>query len=132
MRSLQLSVRTRTHGVLQKLSDPLESITLKNKDKTTVTIADGDEKEKLLRLVKTVKEIDPDFIFTDGGDSFIMPYLAHRAFANGVLNDFILSRDHIPLETSKSQGQTFFWIRTEIREQEERERKKNRKLVLFT
>ncbi len=37
-----------------------------------------------------------------------MLYLAHRAFANGVLNDFILSRDPIPLETSKSQGQTFF------------------------
>ena len=58
--------------------------------------------------MKAVKEEDPDIIFTRGGDSFLIPYLAYRAFVNGVLNQFILSREGIPVKAKKSRGRSFF------------------------
>jgi DNA polymerase elongation subunit (family B) len=107
LRSMQLSASVKKEGVLQKLSDKIDSIALECGD-GSIVISDGDEDEKLLELVKTVKEMDPDLILTHGGDSFLFPYLAYRAFANGVLEDFVLSRDNIPLRANRSRGQTFF------------------------
>ena len=107
LRSLQLSISVEKEGLLQKLSDSLDSITLDCSSKSIV-ISDGNEKEKLLELVKTVKEMDPDLVLTDGGDSFLLPYLAYRAFVNGILEDFVLSRDNVPLKADKSRRQTFF------------------------
>jgi DNA polymerase elongation subunit (family B) len=107
LRSLQLSVSVQKEGVAQKLSDRIDSITLEC-DNKSIVVSSGDEKEKLLELVKTVKEIDPDLILTEGGDSFLLPYLAYRAFVNGILEDFVLGRDIVPLKANKSRGQTFF------------------------
>ena len=97
----------RKESVLQKLSDEIETISLEY-DGRSVTFSEGSEKKKLLNLVRTVREEDPDLIFTDDGDSFLMSYLAHRASVNGILNNFVLSRDDAPLKVSKRQGQTFF------------------------
>jgi DNA polymerase elongation subunit (family B) len=100
-------VSVKKEGIVQKLSDKIDSITL-DCSNGSILISDGDEKEKLLELVRTVKEVDPDLILTDGGDSFLLPYLAYRAFANGALDDFVLGRDNVPLKASRSRGQTFF------------------------
>lgn len=107
LRSAQLSISVKKEDPLPKLSDRIDSITLERCNTSTV-ISDGDEKDKLLELVKTVKETDPDLILTDDGDSFLFPYLAHRAYVNGVLEDFVLSRDSVPLKVDRSSGQTFF------------------------
>jgi len=107
LRSLQLNVSVKKEGIVQKLSNRIDSITL-DCSNGSILISDGDEKEKLLELVRTVKEVDPDLILTDGGDSFLLPYLAYRAFTNGVLDDFVLGRDNVPLKASRSRGQTFF------------------------
>jgi DNA polymerase elongation subunit (family B) len=58
--------------------------------------------------VRAVREIDPDIIFTEGGDSSLFPYLARRALVNGLLNEFILSREEIPLKAKLKRGRTFF------------------------
>ena len=108
LRSLHLNVSVKKEGILQKLSDPIESITLDCCGGKSIIINGGTEKEKLLTLVKAIKEEDPDLIFTDGGDSFLMPYLTYRAFVNTMLDDFILGRDNIPLRANRSKGQTFF------------------------
>ena len=106
-RSMRLNVVLKKEGVLQKLTDKIDSISLDFGDKTVI-INEGNEAEKILRLVRSVKEEDPDLIFTSGGDSFLLPYLTYRAFANGVLDNFVLSREDIPLKAEKSGGKTFF------------------------
>jgi len=107
LRSMRLIVALKREGVLQKLTDKIASISLDFGDKT-ITINKGNEDEKILQLVKTVKEEDPDLIFTSGGDSFLLPYLTYRAFTNGILDNFVLSRENIPLKAVKSSGKTFF------------------------
>jgi DNA polymerase, archaea type len=107
LRFLWLRASVKKEGVSPKLTDKIDSISLESGDRTLV-IERGSEAEKILELVKTVKEDDPDIIFTEGGDSFLFPYLAHRAFVNSALNSFVLSRDDVPLKSSKGQGTTFF------------------------
>jgi DNA polymerase elongation subunit (family B) len=107
LRSMRLNVALKKEGVLQKLTDKIDSMSLDFGDKT-IMINEGNEAEKILQLVKTVKEEDPDLIFTSSGDSFLLPYLTYRAFANGVLDSFVLSRENTPLKAEKSCGKTFF------------------------
>src|SRR5207247_2285280 len=62
----------------------------------------------LLSLVETFNEIDPDIVVTEGGDSFIFPYLARRAYKNGMLNRLVLGRDPSPLRVYEVQGHSYF------------------------
>jgi len=107
LRLMWLNVKIKKAGVSAQFRDQIESITLELNNKTII-IGDGSESDKLLALVKAVREEDPDIIFTHGGDSFLIPYLAYRAFVNGLLRQFILSREDIPLKAKKSRGRSFF------------------------
>ncbi len=107
LRSLWLRVSAKKEGVSNKMSDKIDCISLENEGKTVV-IDSGSEEEKILKLVESVGEMDPDLIFTEGGDSFWLPYLAYRAFANSVLDRFVLSREAVPLQTGTDSGTTFF------------------------
>jgi len=107
LRSLWLRVSAKRQGVSNKLSDKIDRVSLECGGRTIV-IEGGSEEEKMLGLVKSVREEDPDLIFTEGGDSFWLPYLAYRAFANGILDRFVLSREAVPLKTGKGGGTTFF------------------------
>jgi DNA polymerase elongation subunit (family B) len=107
LRSMWLNVNIKKTSASAQFRDQIESITLELNNKTII-IGEGNESDKLLSLVKAVKEEDPDIIFTRGGDSFLIPYLAYRAFVNGVLNQFILSREDIPVKAKKSRGRSFF------------------------
>jgi len=106
-RSVRLSVSIEKESVSPGLSDKIGTITLEF-DNRTVVISEGNETEKILQFVSMIKAEDPDFILTSGGDSFLFPYLAHRAFVNGVLDRFVLSREVIPLRAKKGGGKTFF------------------------
>jgi len=106
-RSMWLNVDVRKERGPQQFSHKIENISLDSDDET-VLINSGYEADKILELVKTVKTRDPDFIFTRGGDSFLFPYLAHRASVNGILDQFTLSRENIPLKAKKSRGRSFF------------------------
>jgi len=106
-RSMWLTVDIKKEGVLQRFTDKIDSVSLDFGNKTIV-FSEGTEEDKILGFVEAVKKKDPDFIFTHGGDSFVFPYLTHRAFVNGVLNRFVLSRENTPLKTRRSRGTTFF------------------------
>ncbi|MEM2249704.1 MAG: DNA polymerase domain-containing protein [Candidatus Bathyarchaeia archaeon] len=107
LRSMRVNVDAEKKEPVVNFSDKIKSISLELENKTII-ISEGDEKDIILELVKTVKEEDPDLVFTRGGDSFLFPYLAYRAFVNGVLDKFILSREDVPLKAKKSRGRSFF------------------------
>ena len=108
LRVMKLSVEIAKKGRIQNFNDAIEKITVTQDGKSTL-IDQGSEAEKILELVQTVKESDPDLILTAGGDSYLFPYLARRATINDVLNRFVLSRDEVPFTTkSAAAGKTFF------------------------
>jgi len=88
-------------------NDPIKSITLESRGKS-INIDEGDESDKILKMVEFIKEEDPDIILTCGGDSFLFPYLARRAFVNGILDRLVLGREDAPLEAKNRRGITFF------------------------
>jgi DNA polymerase elongation subunit (family B) len=65
---------------------------------------DGSEEGILRALDREVRKSDPDIIYTDGGDAFVLPYLASRAEANGV--PLSLGREPQPRPAAK--GRTYF------------------------
>ena len=107
LRLMSIHVEVEAGGVIPSFDDPIKSITLESNGKRII-IDDGDESEKILRVVEVVKEEDPDIILTRGGDSFLFPYLVRRAFVNGILNRLVLGREDVPLKAKKRRGVTFF------------------------
>ena len=94
-------------GVLPSENDAIRSLTVK-KDDEKIVLDGGDEGDKLLKMARTVRELDPDLIFTDGGDSFILPYLAKRAQASGIAEQFSLDRESSPLLVPSRAGTSYF------------------------
>jgi len=92
---------------LAAFNEPLEKAVLSSEGKEVV-VDSGEERDKLLQIVETVARLDPDFILTRGGDSFVFPYLARRALVNNVLGNFVLSRDGSPLVVKKKRGRSYF------------------------
>ena len=92
---------------LAAFNEPLEKAVLSVEEKEFV-VDSGEEIEKLLKIVEIVRRLDPDFILTRGGDSFVFPYLARRALVNNVLGNFVLSRDTSPLVAENKQGKSYF------------------------
>lgn len=110
LRKIRLHVNTRKTRRIQGFDDELDSISIQDGDDggAILGIDSGDEVEKLHRLVEAFHEIDPDIILTDGGDSFIFPYLARRAAHHGVLDGLILGREQSPLRVYELQGHSYF------------------------
>jgi DNA polymerase, archaea type len=97
-------------GKIVKLTDEINSISIvhyQDNDKShIIDITGKSEKEILQELIKIVLSIDPDYIFTEDGDSFTFPYLIYRAKINGI--ELCLSRDiNRPLTNPKRKGNSF-------------------------
>ena len=107
LRIMTLEVEIAKKGKIANFKDPIKVFQITQNAKK-ICISSGDETEKLLRLVETVKELDPDIIMTRGGDSYIFPYLIQRATMNNALEEFILSRDNTRFPRKKPTGRTFF------------------------
>lgn len=107
LRLMSIRVEIYANGTIPSSNDSIKNIILEMNGKKII-IAEGDESEKILKMVKTVKQEDPDIILTRHGDSFLFPYLAHRALVNEVLHRLILGREDIPLKAKKKCGITFF------------------------
>jgi len=101
--SLEVAKKNR----LAAFNEPLEMAFLSNEEEKVV-VDSGDERHKLLQIVETVGRLDPDVILTQGGDSFVFPYLARRALVNNVLGSFVLSRDGSPLVAKRKRGKSYF------------------------
>jgi DNA polymerase, archaea type len=107
LRNIRLDVKTRKNKRIRTFEDELDSISILDQGETIV-LDSGSEEEKLLSLVETFSEVDPDIVITEGGDSFIFPYLARRAHNNGMLNKLVLGRDPSPLRVYEVQGHSYF------------------------
>jgi len=104
-------------GKIIKLEDELNSISIvqyndtnsiDNKSKIDIVdLSDKSEKKLLKELLRIVQDIDPDFIFTEDGDSLTFPYLTHRAEINKI--NLCLGRDNnISLRKPERKGNSFF------------------------
>ena len=107
LRIMKLSVEIAKKGKIVNFKDPIDKIIVSQADDEIVVNSD-DEKEKLLKLVKAVRELDPDIILTHGGDSYLFQYLIQRALINDALNEFTLNRDDAPLDVKQTHCRTFF------------------------
>jgi DNA polymerase elongation subunit (family B) len=72
MRVAKLHVETAKQGKLASFKDPIDQITL-SQGKNKQVIDNGSEADKLLDLAENVNKLDPDFILTQGGDSYLFP-----------------------------------------------------------
>jgi DNA polymerase elongation subunit (family B) len=107
LRVLKLHVQITKKKLIPSQSDIIESVTLESNGKEII-VDEGSERQKILSIVEAVRREDPDVVLTDGGDSFLFPYLSHRALVNGVLNRFFLGRENVPLSAEGRRGTTFF------------------------
>ena len=107
LRIANLSVDIAKKSKVANFDDSIKNICLTQADKQ-VRLSSGSDKEKLLGLVNTIKEFDPDFILTYGGDSYLFPYLIHRAEVNKVLDLFTLNRDFFSSIGKLGHSRTFF------------------------
>jgi DNA polymerase I len=107
LRIMHLKIEIAKTSKIASLQDPIANINLEQEE-TRIIIDSGDEAEKLLQLSKMVKELDPDIIVTNGGDSYLFSYLLKRAIVSEVSDKFILSRDEVPFVPKAQQGKTFF------------------------
>lgn len=92
------SYRTTGEGRLPKFTDKINSISItitsSHNDDKNIEIIDRDEVELIKSLADEIARLDPDFVYTRGGDSFLFPYLAHRAEVNECSKLLVLGRDH--------------------------------------
>ncbi|MBN1357581.1 hypothetical protein JW988_02325 [Candidatus Bathyarchaeota archaeon] len=107
LRVSKLDVKIAKEGKLTSFQDPIKEVGATQADKKMV-LNSGTEKQKLLQLVSVVKELDPDIILTSGGDSYLFPYLIHRATLNKVIDEFSLNRDDISSISKVGRSRTFF------------------------
>jgi DNA polymerase elongation subunit (family B) len=84
-----LDIKVNKRGRIVTYNDPVGEITLDDR-----ILTNQSEPELLQGLVEAVAEVDPDIIYTTGGDSFVMPYLYHRAEVNDMTEAFQLGREH--------------------------------------
>src|SRR2546425_671891 len=108
LRKIRLEIKTRKNKRIRTFDDELDSLSIITDREETLVLDSGSEEEKLISLVETFNEIDPDIVITEGGDSFIFPYLARRAHKNGMLNRLVLGRDPSPLRVYEVQGHSYF------------------------
>jgi DNA polymerase, archaea type len=108
MRSVDIEVEVSKSGKMAKVSDPIQSITLRSGDGSVSRIDGGTEGGKILGLVEEVRRVDPDLIFTNDGDAFVLPYLVARAAANGISERLRIDRDGGVLEAPAKKGSSYF------------------------
>ena len=107
LRKIELDVQVMQESKLPKPTDKIESITLKS-DGGIINIDGQSEADKLLGLVNTIGETDPDFVLTNDGDTFLFPYLIRRAQANGVADRLALDRDGVVMKLPSKAGTSYF------------------------
>ena len=107
LRKVKIDVDVVKEGKIARLTDRIEAITLQS-DAGQIKIDGGSEADKLFQLVREVRDADPDFIITSDGDTFLFPYLARRAQANGIAEKLTLDRDGTALKAPSKSGTSYF------------------------
>src|SRR5919199_1682889 len=114
-KTIHLTVNLRKERKIERYTDEIHSITIKqhrednNSDETiSIECNDLSEYDIIKQLKAEVANIDPDFVFTEDGDSFTFPYLIYRAEQNGAKEELCLSRESVPLKKPTREGMSYF------------------------
>jgi DNA polymerase elongation subunit (family B) len=107
LRVTKLQVEIAKERKIAGFRDPISRIVASQGNKQRV-IDSGEEKDKIMQLVRVIRDFDPDIVLTSGGDSYLFPYMLYRATINGVLDRFVLNRDEVPFVSKVGRGRTFF------------------------
>ncbi|HDJ66137.1 MAG TPA: hypothetical protein ENF33_00265, partial [Nitrososphaeria archaeon] len=91
IKTAHLDAEVRASSIASRFSDRLKEIIIEINGERIVL--DGSEDGILESLTKTLDDLDVDVIITDGGDSFLLPYLHYRAHVNCVRLRLGRSRD---------------------------------------
>jgi DNA polymerase elongation subunit (family B) len=108
LRQVEVDVDIRKEGKIARFTDRIMAITIENGGGEKLTIDAGSEADKLLGLVKALHDADPDFVLTNDGDTFLLPYLVKRAEASGVAGRLVLDRDGTILKIPSKGGTSYF------------------------
>lgn len=113
-KTIHITINPRKEGKIPKYTDKISSIsisisTTQSKDHYSFEIQSESEADIIDELVKEItKKIDPDFILTEDGDSFTLPYLIYRAEKNCIGSLFLGREQDIPLKKSAKKGISYF------------------------
>ena len=105
LRKVTLEVEAAKQGKLPRPTDRIESLALES-DNGKVAVEGQSEADKVVGLMRAVREADPDFILTNDGDTFLFPYLIKRAEANGL--SLMLDRDGTTMKLPSKAGTSYF------------------------
>jgi len=104
-KSVHLTINLKKEGKIAKPGDMISSIVIQLPNER-IEIQKESEVSTIQELMEDLNtKIDPDFVFTDDGDSFTFPHLIHRADVNGI--PLIMGREPIALKKSDSRGSSY-------------------------
>lgn len=115
LKTVRLNVAIRKTEHLAKPSDRLASISIqpsndeegKGEGSKPIVIESQSEADMLVQACLLIQNLDPDFIFTAGGDSFLFPYLICRGEVNGI--PIVMGREKgAALVRPSREGNTYF------------------------
>lgn len=93
---MEIEVRDR----VPRMDSRLKAITLtiypsEQRDVEKIRLEGNDESQTIVDAAREIARCDPDLVLTEGGDSFVLPFLSSRARSFGVCDEFLskLNRD---------------------------------------
>jgi len=96
-------VKRESNGKILSFNDKIKHIKIND------FLIDGkNESDIIIDAVKEIKNIDPDVIYTYKGDSFVFPYILHRATINNIEKVVNLSREKKRLLKSFKKEKSYF------------------------
>jgi len=104
-KKIHVDIYPRKEGKIARLSDRLDSISIKRENDSTYDIKLQSEADMISECVSAVTKFNPDFVFTENGDSFGLPYLIRRAEEGGV--GLYLGREHVSLTAPPYEGKPY-------------------------
>ena len=102
---IDLDISINSKSVIPSFKDPLKEIRIASQRE--LFILDSDEEDDLLELVRLLGEIDPDIVYTQNGNHFLLPYLAVRVQKLGISDQLTLGREKSPLKVSSEKGKEY-------------------------
>jgi len=100
-KSTTLEIARKSKSSIMSFDDPIKYIKIDD-----CFISEENEIDTILLVLKQLKNVDPDIVYTYKGDSVFLPFLYHRARLNGVHTKVNLGREstsHLrPIKQAKS------------------------------
>lgn len=104
-KSVHLTINLKKEGKIAKPGDTISSIVIQLSNER-IEIQKESEVSTIQELMEELNtKIDPDFVFTDDGDSFTLPHLIHRSNVNGI--PLIMGRESVALKKPDSKGSSY-------------------------